>query len=220
MDSEAKKRKAAEAAVEHIELGTIVGVGTGTTVRHFIEALAPMRHRIDGTVASSEATAELLRGHGIAVLDLNAVDEVSVYVDGADECTRHLQLVKGGGGALVREKIVAAAAKRFICIADDSKFVDVLGRGAVPVPVEVVPMARGYAARQLVALGGNPFWRSGFTSDNGNVILDVSGLDLTDPVAMEEQLNQITGTVENGLFARRHADLLLVAGDDEVRSYP
>lgn len=217
MDAEAKKRLAAESALEYVETGSVVGVGTGSTTNHFIDALARVRGRLDGTVASSEATAARLRERGLRVADLNAVDEVTVYVDGADECTRHRQLVKGGGGALTREKIVAAAARRFVCILDDSKLVDVLGTAA-PVPVEVIPMARGYAARRIVALGGNPFWREGVVTDNGNPILDVHGLDLVDPGAAEDALDRITGTVANGLFARRRADVALVAGDAGVRT--
>ena len=217
MDAEARKRQAAQAALEHVELGAVVGVGTGSTTNHFIDALARIRYRIDATVASSEATAERLRGHGLRVADLNAVDEVSVYVDGADECTRHRQLVKGAGGALTREKILAAAARRFVCIVDDSKLVDVLGTAA-PVPLEVIPMARGYVARQLVALGGNPFWREGAITDNGNVILDVHGLDLLDPAQTESTLNQIAGTVANGLFARERADLVVIGTGGGVRT--
>ena len=218
MDVEAKKCRAAKSALEHVETGSVVGVGTGSTANHFIDALARIRHRIDGTVASSRATAERLRERGLRVADLNAVDEVSVYVDGADECTRHRQLVKGAGGALTREKIVAAAARKFVCIVDDSKIVDVLGAGS-PVPVEVIPMARGYAARRLAALGGNPFWREGFTTDDGNLILDVHGLDLLDPAHAEGEINQITGTVANGLFARRRPEVLLVGADREVRTF-
>ena len=219
MDAEANKRKAAEGALEHVEHGSVVGVGTGSTTNHFIDALARIRHRVDGTVASSEATAERLRARGLRVSDLNSVDEVSVYVDGADECTRHRQLVKGAGGALTREKIIAAAARKFVCIVDDSKLVDVLGTAA-PVPVEVIPMARGYAARTILSLGGNPFWREGVVTDNGNVILDVHGLDLVDPAATESALNQVTGTVANGLFARRRADLVLIGTDAGLRSLP
>lgn len=219
MDVDAKKRRAAKSALEHVEIGSVVGVGTGSTANHFIDALARVRHRIDGAVPSSRATAERLRERGLRVADLNAVDEVSVYVDGADECTRHRQLVKGAGGALTREKIIAAAARKFVCIVDDSKLVDVLGAGA-PVPVEVIPMARGYAARRLAALGGNPFWREGFTTDDGNLILDVHGLDLLDPAPTESALNQITGTVANGLFARRRPEVLLVGGEREVRTFP
>ena len=216
MDADTKKRRAAESALDLVETGSVVGVGTGSTTNHFIDALARIRFRIDGTVASSEATAARLRERGLRVADLNAVDEVAVYVDGADECTRHRQLVKGAGGALAREKIIAAAARQFVCIVDDSKLVDVLGTEA-PVPVEVIPMARGYVARQIVALGGNPFWREGAVTDNGNVILDVHGLDLVDPAAAEGTLDQITGTVANGIFARRRADVVLIGTGAEVR---
>ncbi len=216
MDADTKKRLAAESAIEYVEIGSVVGVGTGSTTNHFIDALARIRHWLDGTVASSEATAARLRERGLRVADLNSVDEVSVYVDGADECTRHRQLVKGAGGALTREKIIAAAARQFVCIVDDSKLVDVLGTVA-PVPVEVIPMARGYAARQIVALGGNPFWREGTVTDNGNVVLEVLGLDLVDPADTEGTLNQIAGTVANGLFARRRADVVLVGADTGVR---
>ena len=217
MDADTKKRLAAESALEYVEPGSVVGVGTGSTTNHFIDALARIRGRLDGAVASSEATAARLRERRLRVADLNAVDEVSVYVDGADECTRHRQLVKGAGGALTREKIAAAAARRFVCILDDSKLVDVLGTSA-PVPVEVIPMARGYAARQIVSLGGNPFWREGVVTDNGNVILDVHGLDLVDPGDAEDELDRITGTVANGLFARRRADVVLIGGGAGVRT--
>ena len=217
MDAEQKKRQAAESALEHVEAGFVVGVGTGSTTNHFIDELARIRHRIDGTVASSEASAERLRARGMRVADLNSVDEVSVYVDGADECTRHRQLVKGAGGALTREKIIAVSARRFVCIVDDSKLVDVLG-SAAPVPVEVIPMARGYAARQIVRLGGNPFWREGAVTDNGNAILDVHGLNLVEPADVESALNQITGTVANGLFAHRRADVVLIGAADGLRT--
>ena len=217
MDADTKKRQAAEGALEYVETGSVVGVGTGSTTNHFIDALARIRFRIDATVASSEATAARLRDRGLRVADLNAVDEVTVYVDGADECTRHRQLVKGAGGALTREKIVAAVARQFVCIVDDSKLVDVLGT-AVPVPVEVIPMARGHVARSIVALGGNPFWREGVVTDNGNAILDVHGLDLVDPGDAESTLNQITGAVANGLFARRRADVVLVGAGTGVRT--
>ena len=219
MDADTKKRQAAESALDLVETGSVVGVGTGSTTNHFIDALARIRFRVDGTVASSEATAARLRERGLRVADLNAVDEVAVYVDGADECTRHRQLVKGAGGALTREKILAAAARQFVCIVDDSKLVDVLGTEA-PVPVEVIPMARGYVARQMVALGGNPFWREGAVTDNGNVILDVHGLDLVDPAAAEGTLDQITGTVANGIFARRRADVVLIGAGAGVRKLP
>ena len=217
MDADSKKREAAEGALELVEPGSVVGVGTGSTTNHFIDALARIRHRIDATVASSEETAERLRARGMRVSDLNSVDEVSVYVDGADECTRHRQLVKGAGGALTREKIVAASARQFVCIVDDSKLVDVLGSSA-PVPVEVIPMARGYAARRILRLGGNPFWREGVVTDNGNIVLDVHGLDLVEPAETESALNQITGTVANGLFAHRRADVVLVGTGTGVRT--
>jgi ribose 5-phosphate isomerase A len=216
MTQDERKKAAAKAALEYVEAGTVIGIGTGSTANHFIDLLAGMRGRIEGTVASSEASAARLRHHGIQVFDLNGVDEVSVYVDGADEADRHLHLVKGGGGALTREKIVAAVAKKFVCIADDSKLVDVLGK--FPLPVEVIPMARSYVARQIVRLGGNPMWRDGFVTDNGNVILDVYGLSITDPVGLESELNQIVGVVTNGLFARRPADVLLLGGEGGVRT--
>ncbi|MEM7253856.1 MAG: ribose-5-phosphate isomerase RpiA [Pseudomonadota bacterium] len=216
MSQDDKKRAAAEAAIDFIESGHIVGVGTGSTANFFIDALAGIKGRIDGTVASSEVSAERLRGHGIAVLDINAVDEVSVYVDGADECTEHRALLKGGGGALTREKIVAAVAKKFVCIVDDTKVVDVLG--AFPLPVEVMPMARGHVARRIRAMEGNPFWREGFTTDNGNIILDVHNLSIVDPPALESELNQIVGVVTNGLFAHRGADVVLVGGPNGVNT--
>ncbi|HFD92533.1 MAG TPA: ribose-5-phosphate isomerase RpiA [Gammaproteobacteria bacterium] len=209
------KKMAAEAALEYVEAGTVVGVGTGSTANHFIDALAGIKHRIDGAVASSEATAERLRGHGIPVLDLNAVDELPLYVDGADESNRYLHLIKGGGGALTREKIVAAVSRTFVCIADDSKLVDVLG--AFPLPIEVIPMARSYVARELVKMGGRPVLREGFVTDNGNEILDVHNLEILDPVQMESELNQIVGIVTNGLFARRPADVLLLGSEQGVR---
>jgi ribose 5-phosphate isomerase A len=216
MTQDERKKAAAKAALDYVEVGTVVGVGTGSTANHFIDLLAGIKHRIEGTVASSEASAARLRHHGIPVYELNGVDAVSVYVDGADEANRHLQLVKGGGGALTREKIVAAVAGKFVCIADDSKLVDVLG--AFPLPVEVIPMARSYVARQMVKLGGNPIWRDGFTTDNGNVILDVHNLRVVDPVALETEINQITGVVTNGLFARRPANVLLLGGAAGVQT--
>jgi ribose 5-phosphate isomerase A len=216
MTPDDKKKAAAKAALDYIEVGTVIGIGTGSTANHFIDLLAGIRHKIDGTVASSEASAARLRHHGIQVFELNGVDAVSVYVDGADEANRHLHLIKGGGGALTREKIVAAVAKKFVCIADDSKLVDVLGK--FPLPVEVIPMARSYVAREIVKLGGNPIWRDGFVTDNGNVILDVHNLTILDAVKLETELNQITGVVTNGLFARRPADVLLLGGDTGVRT--
>jgi ribose 5-phosphate isomerase A len=216
MDSDSKKRLAAEAAIDYLEVGSTVGVGTGSTVNHFIDALARVKGKIDGAVSSSEASTARLKGHGIPVLELNACGELGLYVDGADEATRHLHLIKGGGGALTREKIVAAASRKFVCIADESKLVDVLG--SFPLPVEVIPMARSYVARELLQRGGQPVLREGFTTDNGNVILDVHHLEILDPVALERDLNQIVGVVTNGLFAARPADVLLLGGDDGVRT--
>jgi ribose 5-phosphate isomerase A len=215
MTQDELKKAVAEAALAHIPSG-IIGVGTGSTANFFIDALASIKGRIDGAVASSNATAERLKKHGIPVLDLNSVGEMEVYVDGADEITRFGAMIKGGGGALTREKIVAACAKKFICIADDSKLVDVLG--AFPLPVEVIPMARSYVARRLVKLGGNPVLREGFTTDNGNVILDVHGLRILDPVALETAINQIVGVVTNGLFAQRGADIFLMGTKDGVQT--
>ena len=214
MSQDDRKRAVARAALEFVVPGELVGVGTGSTANAFVAALATIRGRIDGTVASSEATATRLAGHGIRVVDLNAAGELPVYVDGADEATRHRHLVKGGGGALTREKIVAAAARTFVCIVDDSKMVDRLGR--FPLPVEVIPMARSLVARALVRLGGRPERREGFVTDNGNEILDVHGLDILDPPALESELNQIAGTVTNGLFARRGADVVLVGTDGGI----
>ena len=194
----------------------VIGVGTGSTVDFFIAELASIRDRIEGAVSSSEASTAKLAAAGIRVLDLNSVDELAVYVDGADEITEHLCMIKGGGGALTREKIVAAVARRFVCIVDESKLVGVLGRFALP--VEVLPIARSHVARQLARLGGQPALRTGFTTDNGNVILDVSGLKIVDPVQLESELNQIAGVVCNGLFARRPADVALIAGASGVRT--
>ena len=208
--ADARKQAAAAAALGFLRDGMTVGVGTGSTVNHFIVALAAWRDRIAGAVSTSEATTRLLRGAGIEVVDLNAAGSLELYVDGADEATRHLHLIKGGGGALTREKIVAAASDRFVCIIDDSKLVDVLGR--FPLPVEVIPMARSLVARQLLRLGGQPVWREGFVTDNGNAILDVHNLEILDPPALETEINQIPGVVTVGLFARRPADVLLVAG--------
>ncbi|RMD78467.1 MAG: ribose-5-phosphate isomerase RpiA [Gammaproteobacteria bacterium] len=209
------KRMAAVAALELVEPGTVIGVGTGSTANFFIDGLARLKGRIEGAVASSEATAERLRAHGIPVLDLNAVDELPLYVDGADEANRHLQLIKGGGGALTREKIVAAASRRFVCIADESKLVDVLGR--FPLPLEVIPMARSYVARELVKRGGRPELRQGFVTDNGNQILDVHGLEILEPARLESELNDIPGVVTNGIFALRPADLLLLGTREGLR---
>ena len=216
MSQDALKQAAAKAAAALVPEGAIVGVGTGSTVNFFIDELAKMKGRIDGAVSSSEASAQRLKAAGIPVFDLNSVRELPVYVDGADEVTRHLMMIKGGGGALTREKIVAAVARKFICIADQSKLVDVLGK--FPLPVEVIPMARSYVAREIVKLGGQPAWRQGFTTDNGNLILDVHNLSILKPMELEAALNQITGVVTNGLFARRGADVLLLGADKGVQT--
>ncbi len=209
------KQQVAKAAVEYVKEG-IIGVGTGSTANYFIEELAKVKHKIEGAVASSEATAERLRGHGIEVFDLNNVDGMDIYVDGADEITEHMHMLKGGGGALTREKIVAAVAKQFICICDETKYVPVLGK--FPLPVEVLPMARSQVARELVKLGGQPKLRD-FTTDNGNLILDVHNLTISDPVDFEAKVNQIVGVVTNGLFAARPADILLLATAEGVKTY-
>jgi ribose 5-phosphate isomerase A len=208
MDIEAQKRAAGEAAIEFVEENGVIGVGTGSTVKYFIDALAKVKHRIDGAVSSSEQSSKLLRAHGIQVLDPNAVGTIPVYVDGADECDVGRNLIKGGGAALTREKILAAVAKNFVCIVDAHKCVDVLGK--FPLPVEVIPMARSYVAREIERLGGTPVWRTDCITDNGNWILDVHGLRITDPVALESEWNQITGVVTVGLFAQRPADVVLV----------
>ena len=219
MAQEALKRSAAEAALEFIEPRlkpeTIIGVGTGSTADYFIDALADIKHKFDAAVASSERSAERLMSHGIPVLDLNAVANLAVYVDGADEVNASKQLIKGGGGALTREKIVAASADEFVCIIDASKLVETLGR--FPLPVEVVPMARGLVARGLVGLGGVPELRSGFTTDNGNLILDVHELEIDDPKDLESRINDLVGVVCNGLFAANAADVVIVADADGVR---
>lgn len=216
MSQDAAKRRAAEAAIEHVSNGDVLGVGTGSTVNIFIDLLAEKRIRLEAAVSSSEASSERLREHGFRVVELNDAGGLDLYVDGADEADPHLRLIKGGGGALTREKIVAEASRRFVCIVDESKCVRTLG--AFPLPVEVIPMARSLVARRIVGMGGQPKLREGFVTDNGNVILDVSGLDLSDPKTMEAQLNQIPGVVTVGLFARRGADLLLVGGPDGVES--
>ncbi len=216
MSADNRKKAAAEAAMRYVEDGMIVGVGTGSTVNHFIAALASRRHDIRGAVSSSEASSRLLRAAGIEVMDLNSTGDLSLYVDGADEATRHGALIKGGGAALTREKIVAAASRKFVCIMDDSKLVDVLGR--FPLPVEVIPMARSYVARQIVALGGQPVLREGVTTDIGNCILDVHILSITDPVALESALDHVAGVVTNGLFSRRGADVLLIGRDSGVET--
>ena len=204
----------AREAIKYVVDGEIVGVGTGSTANCFIDELAKIRHRINGAVASSVKTAERLKGHGIFVEELNNVSDLPVYVDGADEVTRHGAMIKGGGGALTREKIVAAVARKFVCIADDSKLVGVLGK--FPLPVEVIPMARSYVARQLVLLGGHPEWRMSFVTDNGNVILDVHGLSIIDPIAMEARIRVIAGVVTVGLFAARGANVILLGSDSGV----
>jgi ribose 5-phosphate isomerase A len=208
MTQDEMKQAAARAAVAYVTAEDVIGVGSGSTANFFIAELERIKHRFEGAVASSEATARRLKEAGIPVLDLNAVGDLPVYVDGADEVTRHLAMVKGGGGALTREKVVAAVARKFVCIADQSKLVDLLGR--FPLPVEVIPMARSYVARELVKLGGQPAWRQGFVTDNGNVILDVHHLEILKPVELEATLNQIAGVVTNGLFARRGADVLVL----------
>ncbi len=218
MNSDAKKQAVAAAALDYLkpqlENDTVIGIGTGSTANCFIDALAPVRGRFAVTVASSEASADRLKSHGIPVQSLTSVDRVDFYVDGADEANSALQLIKGGGGALTREKIVAAVAREFICIADDSKLVHMLGE--FPLPVEVIPMARSHVARCLVSLGGEPVYRDGFVTDNGNIILDVHRLSIAQPLSLEEALNNITGVVCHGLFAHRPADILLLAGDNGV----
>lgn len=216
MTQDEAKQLAAVAALAHVRDDMIVGVGTGSTVNLFIDALASANLRIRGAISSSEASTARLRKHGIEVVDLNSADAPEVYIDGADEADSHLRLIKGGGGALTREKIVAAASGRFICIVDESKVVDVLGK--FPLPVEVIPMARSYIARQMIRLGGTPVWREGFVTDNGNHILDVHNLKIVDPVGLETEVNQLAGVVTVGLFARRPADLLIVGGRDGVKT--
>ena len=210
MSKDDQKRQSAEAALRFVEDGTIVGVGTGSTVAYFIDGLARMRDRIEGAVSSSEQSTQRLRAHGIEVFDLNAVGPLQLYVDGADECDPNRCLIKGGGGALTREKIIAQASKTFVCIIDAAKQVDVLGH--FPLPVEVIPMGRSGVAREISTLGGQPVWRDGVVTDNGNWILDVHGLHITDPVALERALNQIPGVVTVGLFAQRPADIVIVDG--------
>lgn len=216
MDQNALKKAVAEAAVAYVEKGEVLGVGTGSTANFFIDALAPLRHDIPGAVASSKASAERLQKLGIEVLDLNSVDRIGVYVDGADEINGALEMIKGGGAALTREKIVAAVAQKFVCICDASKQVERLGR--FPLPIEVIPMARSYVARELVKLGGSPVYRDGVVTDNGNVILDIWNLAIDVPRQMEERINNITGVVTNGLFALRPADVLLVGTADGVKT--
>jgi ribose 5-phosphate isomerase A len=216
MTQDEMKQAAARAAVQYVVDDAVIGVGSGSTANFFLDALGAIRGRIRGAVASSERTAERLRSHGIALFDLNDIEELPVYVDGADEVTAGFAMIKGGGGALTREKIVAAVARRFVCIADASKLVPVLG--AFPLPVEVIPMARAHVAREIARLGGRPRLREGFVTDNGNVVLDVAGLSIDDPVALEERLNNIVGAVTNGLFARRGADVVLLGTPQGVRT--
>lgn len=216
MTADELKKQAAWAALEYITTDGVVGVGTGSTVNHFIDALATIKGRIEGAVSSSNASSQRLKDHGIHVFDLNEVSEVAVYVDGADESNHHLQLIKGGGGALTREKIIAAVADKFVCIADASKLVDILGK--FPLPVEVVPMARSYVAREIVKMGGQPVYREGFITDNHNVILDVHGWDIMEAIKMEKTLNDIVGVVTNGLFAMRPADVLLLGSEDGTKT--
>lgn len=211
------KRAAASAAIAHIPVGGIIGVGTGSTANFFIDELSKIKHRIDGAVASSEATAKRLKQHGIAVVDLNSVNQLSVYIDGADEVTQHRHMIKGGGGALTREKIVAAVAEKFVCIADSSKLVGMLGQ--FPLPLEVIPMARSYVAREMLKLGGKPVLRENFVTDGGNIILDVHGLQILNPVELEGTINQIVGVVTNGLFAKRPADLVLLATAEGMKTF-
>lgn len=210
------KQQAAAAAIKYIEPNTIVGVGTGSTVNFFIDELAKMKQDILGAVSSSDASTERLKAHGIEVMELNHVVDIPVYVDGADEIDHHLRMTKGGGGALTREKIIAAVAKTFVCIADESKSVARLG--GFPIPVEVVPMARSYVAREIVKLGGDPVWRQDFVTDNGNLILDIHNFDILDPVQLEADLNSIVGVVTNGLFAKRGADIALLASATGIQS--
>ncbi len=215
MNQDDKKKAVAQAAVRYVEQDSIIGVGTGSTVNYFIEALAPIKNNITGAVSSSDASTERLKALGIEVFDLNSVDQLSVYVDGADEITEHRHMIKGGGAALTREKIVAAVAQKFVCIIDDTKNVGVLG--AFPLPVEVIPMARSYVAREIVKLGGDPVYRQGVVTDNGNVILDVHNLKILNPVELERQLNNIVGVVTNGLFAMRGADVVLTGSENGVQ---
>ena len=219
MDQNQLKQLVAQQAIKFVPDDCIVGVGTGSTVNFFIDELAKIKGRIKGAVSSSEASTKRLKEIGIPVLDLNSVgpDELPVYIDGADEVNHHLHMIKGGGAALTREKIIAAVAQQFICIADESKYVSVLG--AFPLPVEVIPMARSHVAREIVKLGGHPEWRMGVTTDNGNIILDVHGMQIAEPVKLEQQINQIVGVVTNGLFAARRADVLLLGTADGVKEF-
>ncbi len=216
MSTENKKQAAAEAALDYIQVGDVIGIGTGSTTNYFIDALAKIKGKIDGTVASSEASAKRLKHHGIHVLDLNSVPSLPIYIDGADEATQHRHLIKGGGGALTREKIVAGVSNKFVCIADDSKLVDILG--TFPLPIEVIPMARSHVARQLVKHGGIPELREGFITDNGNLILDVHNMEILNPVEKERELNNIAGVVTVGIFALRPADVLILGKDSSLET--
>jgi len=216
MTQDDKKKAAAHAALKYIKDDAIVGVGTGSTVNYFIDALANVKHKIQGAVSSSNVSTERLKAMGIDVFDLNSVDKFDIYVDGADEITQHKHMIKGGGAALTREKIVAAVAEKFICIIDDTKQVPMLGE--FPLPVEVIPMARSYVAREIVKLGGDPAYRQGIVTDNGNVILDVYNLKILNPVELEKQLNAIVGVVTNGLFADRGADIVLIGTNNGVET--
>ena len=216
MTQDEMKRKAAEAAMEYVVTGAIVGVGTGSTVNHFIDLLADIKNKIEGAVSSSEVSTERLQAHGIEVFDLNNVNDIPVYIDGADESDHYLNLIKGGGGALTREKIIAGASKKFVCIADESKLVDIMGK--FPLPVEVIPMARSYIARELVKLGGQPVWRENFITDNGNLILDVHNLEIMEPVKLENEINKMAGVVTVGLFANRPADVLILGTPEGAKT--
>ena len=216
MNADELKRQAAEAAMEYLPEGGVLGIGTGSTVNHFIDLLADVKGRYEGAVSSSEASTERLKKIGMPVYDLNSVGDLEIYVDGADESNHYLHLIKGGGGALTREKIIAAASKKFVCIADESKLVDILG--AFPLPVEVIPMARSYVARQLVKLGGTPVWRENFVTDNGNIILDVHDMEIAEPVKLETEINQIAGVVTVGIFGHRPADVLILGTESGPRT--
>ena len=213
-NAEQKKQAVARAAIEYVEYDDIIGVGTGSTVDYFIEYLKPLKNKISGTVASSISTKEKLEANGIRVLDLNEVSNIPIYIDGADEVNPNLQLIKGGGGALTREKIIAGASNKFLCIVDESKVVDVLGK--FPLPIEVLPMARSFVAREIIKIKGMPIWREELITDNGNIILDINHLDIIEPIKLEKELNQIPGVVTVGLFAARGADKVLVSNDNDV----
>ncbi len=217
MTQDEHKKQAAEAAFQYVKEIPIIGVGTGSTINYFIDLLADIKAQIDGTVSSSKVSTERLKKLGIPVLDLSSIGELEIYVDGADEINHYKQLIKGGGGALTREKVIAAASKKFICIADDSKYVSILGK--FPLPVEVIPMARSFVARELIKLGGQPEWRKDFVSDNGNQIIDVHNLDIMKPIEMESVINNIPGVVTVGIFAHRPADIILLAGHENVRTF-